>query len=224
MDLKLEASKRTVLGRRVRRLRVEGRVPGVVYGHNKDAEAVALDGGEFRKVYAKAGRTHLVDLVLDGGRPEKVLIKEVQRHPRHDGPQHVDLYVIDLKEKLQLEVPITIVGEAPPVKQGDADLLISLHAIRIECLPSDIPESIEVDVSGLLEIDDAVRVHDLRFPESITVLSGEEEMIVKVQAHRVAEEPVAEAEGLEEGEAAEGEGEGEGEGAEAAEAEGAEES
>ena len=67
MDLKLEASKRTVLGRRVRRLRVEGRVPGVVYGHNKDAEAVALDGGEFRKVYAKAGRTHLVDLVLDGG-------------------------------------------------------------------------------------------------------------------------------------------------------------
>jgi len=222
MDLKLEASKRTVLGRHVRRLRAEGRVPGVVYGHSKESEAVALDGGEFRKVYATAGRTHLVDFVLEGGKPEKVLIKEVQRHPRHDGPQHVDLYRIDLKEKLQLEVPITIVGEAPPVKQGDADLLISLHAIRIECLPGDIPESIEVDVSGLAEIDDAVRVHDLRFPDTVTVLTGPEEMIVKVQAHRVAEEPVAEAEGLEEGEAAEGEGEEEG--AEAAAAEGAEES
>jgi large subunit ribosomal protein L25 len=222
MDLKLEASKRTVLGRHVRRLRAEGRVPGVVYGHQKDSEAVALDAGEFRKVFAKAGRTHLVDLVLEGGRPEKVLIKEVQKHPRHDGPQHVDLYRIDLKEKLQLEVPITIVGESPAVKQGDGDLLISLHAIRIECLPSDIPESIEVDVSGLNEIDDAVRVHDLQFPESVTVLTGPEEMIVKVQAHRVAEEPVAEAEGAEEGEAAEGEGEGEG--AEAAAAEGAEES
>jgi large subunit ribosomal protein L25 len=222
MDLKLEASKRTVLGRHVRRLRAEGRVPGVVYGHHTASEAVAVDGGEFRKVFAKAGRTHLVDLVLDGGRPEKVLIKEVQKHPRHEGPQHVDLYRIDLKEKLQLEVPITIVGESPAVKQGDGDLLISLHAIRIECLPSDIPESIEVDVSELLEIDDAIRVHDLKFPESVTVLTGPEEMIVKVQAHRVAEEPVAEAEGLEEGEAAEGEGEGEG--AEAAAAEGAEES
>jgi large subunit ribosomal protein L25 len=222
MDLKLEASKRTVLGRHVRRLRAEGRVPGVVYGHHTASEAVALDGGEFRKVFARAGRTHLVDLVLEGGRPDKVLIKEVQKHPRHDGPQHVDLYRIDLKEKLQLEVPITIVGESPAVKQGDGDLLISLHAIRIECLPSDIPESIEVDVSGLVEIDDAVRVHDLQFPESVSVLTGPEEMIVKVQAHRVAEEPVAEGEGLEEGEAAEGEGEGEG--AEAAAAEGAEES
>jgi len=222
MDLKLEASKRSVLGRHVRRLRAEGRVPGVVYGHKEATEAVLLDGGEFRRVYAKAGRTHLVDLVLDGGRPEKVLIKEVQKHPRHDGPQHVDLYRIDLKEKLQLEVPITIVGEAPPVKQGDADLLISLHAIRVECLPNDIPESIEVDVSGLAEIDDAVRVHDLKFPDTVTVLTGPEEMIVKVQAHRVVEEPVAEEEGVE-GEAAEGEAEGEGEGDEAA-AEGAEES
>lgn len=221
MDLKLEASKRSVLGRHLRRLRAEGRVPGVVYGHKEATEAVALDSGEFRRVYAKAGRTHLVDLVLDGGRPEKVLIKEVQKHPRHEGPQHVDLYRIDLKEKLQLEVPITIVGEAPPVKQGDADLLISLHAIRVECLPSDIPESIEVDVSGLAEIDDAIRVHDLKFPDTVTVLTGPEEMIVKVQAHRVVEEPVAEEEGVA-GEAAEGEGEGEGD--EAAAAEGAEES
>jgi len=153
----------------------------------------ALDAGEFRRVYAKAGRTHLIDFVLDGGRPQKVLIKEIQKHPRHEGPIHVDLFRIDLKEKLQIDVPITIVGESPAVKRGDGDLLISLHSLRVECLPSDIPEAIEVDVAGLENIDDSVRVHDLQFPEGVTLLTGGDEMIVKVQAHRVAEEPVAEA-------------------------------
>ena len=168
-------------------------MPGVVYGHRSEAEPVSLDAGEFRRVYAKAGRTHLIDFVLDGGRPQKVLIKEIQKHPRHEGPIHVDLFRIDLKEKLQIDVPITIVGESPAVKRGDGDLLISLHSLRVECLPSDIPEAIEVDVAGLENIDDSVRVHDLQFPEGVTLLTGGDEMIVKVQAHRVAEEPVAEA-------------------------------
>jgi len=193
MDLKLQATKRTVHGRHVRQLRKEGAVPGVVYGHRSEAEPVSLDAGEFRRVYAKAGRTHLIDFALDGGRPQKVLIKEIQKHPRHEGPIHVDLFRIDLKEKLQIDVPITIVGESPAVKRGDGDLLISLHSLRVECLPSDIPEAIEVDVEGLENIDDSVRVHDLHFPEGVTLLTGGDEMIVKVQAHRVAEEPVAEA-------------------------------
>jgi large subunit ribosomal protein L25 len=219
MDLKLQATTRTVHGRHVRQLRKDGAVPGVVYGHRTEAEPVALDAAEFRRVYAKAGRTHLIDFVLDGGRAQKVLIKEIQKHPRYEGPIHVDLFRIDLKEKLQIDVPIIIVGESPAVKRGDGDLLISLHSLRVECLPSDIPEGVEVDVSGLENIDDSVRVHELQFPEGVTLLTGGDEMIVKVQAHRVAEEPVAEA--------AEGEGEGEapaeGEGEEAA-AEGAEES
>jgi len=216
MDLKLQATKRTVQGRHVRKLRKEGAVPGVVYGHRTEAEPVALDAAEFRRVYAKAGRTHLIDFVLDGGRPQKVLIKEIQKHPRYEGPIHVDLFRIDLKEKLQIDVPISVVGESPAVKRGDGDLLISLHSLRVECLPSDIPEAVEVDVSGLEEIDDSVRVHELKFPEGVTLLTGGDEMIVKVQAHRVAEEPVAEA--------AEGEAEAPAEGEEAAATEEAPES
>ena len=193
MDLKLQATKRTAHGRQVRKLRKEGALPGVVYGHRSEAEPVSLDAHEFRRVFANAGRTHLIDFTLDGGRPQKVLIKEIQKHPRYEGPIHVDLFRIDLKEKLQIDVPITVVGESPAVKRGDGDLLISLHSLRVECLPSDIPEAIEVDVSGLENIDDSVRVHDLRFAEGVTLLTGGDEMIVKVQAHRVAEEPVAEA-------------------------------
>jgi large subunit ribosomal protein L25 len=209
MDLNLQATKRTAHGRQVRK---DGAVPGVVYGHRSEAEAVALDAREFRRVFAKAGRTHLIDLVLDGGRPQKVLIKEVQKHPRYEGPIHVDLFRIDLKEKLQIDVPISITGESPAVKRGEGDLLISLHSLRVECLPSDIPEAIEVDVAGLEEVDDSVRVHDLHFAEGVTLLTSGDEMIVKVQAHRVADEPVV-------AEVVEGEAEAPAEGEEAAETE-----
>jgi large subunit ribosomal protein L25 len=217
MDLNLQATKRTAHGRQVRKLRKEGAVPGVVYGHRSEAEPVSLDAHEFRRVFAKAGRTHLIDFVLDGGRPQKVLIKEVQKHPRYEGPIHVDLFRIDLKEKLQIDVPISIIGESPAVKRGDGDLLISLHSLRVECLPSDIPEAIEVDVSSLEEVDDSVRVHDLQFAEGVTLLTSGDEMIVKVQAHRVADEPVV-------AEVVEGEAEVPAEGEEAAETEEAPES
>lgn len=211
MDLKLKASKRQTQGKQLRKERAAGSLPGIVYGHRKDAESVTLDGLEFRRVFAKAGRTHLVDLVLEGGRPQKVLIKEVQTHPRRPGAQHVDLYRIDLKEKLQIDVPITIVGESPAVKRGDGDLLISLHELRVECLPGDIPEAIDVDVSRLEQVDDSIRVHDVTLGEGVALLTTGDEMIVKVQAHRVEEEEVVEtaaeapAEGAEESEpAAEG--------------------
>ncbi len=190
MELKLKAETREAQGKQLRKLRADGSLPGVVYGHRKDAQPVLLDGHEFRKVFARAGRTQLVDLVMDGGRAQKVLIKEVQTHPRRTGAQHVDLYRIDLKEKLQIEVPISITGESPAVKRGDGDLLISLHELRVECLPGDIPEAIEVDVSGLEQVDDSIRVHDVRLAEGVTLLTVGDEMIVKVQGHRAQEEEV----------------------------------
>jgi large subunit ribosomal protein L25 len=196
MDLKLTASTREANGKQLRAVRAQGALPGVVYGHRKEAQPVLLDGHQFRKVFATAGRTHLVDLLMDGGRAQKVLIKEVQTHPRRPGAQHVDLYRIDLKEKLQIEVPISIIGESPAVKRGDGDLLVSLHELRVECLPGDIPESIEVDVSGLDAVDDSIRVHDVQLGSGVTLLTVGDEMIVKVQAHRVQEEePAAEAAG-----------------------------
>lgn len=166
------------------KLRAQGRVPGVVYGHHAKPVSVALDSHEFQRVLAKAGRTHLVDLVVDEGRAHKVLIKEVQFHPRRQGPIHVDLQQVSLKEKLQVEVPIAITGEAPAVKRGDADLMIIVHALKVECLPGDIPESIEVDVSGLDEVDAGIRVADLHFNDGVTVMVDGEEMVVKAQARR----------------------------------------
>lgn len=190
--LKLSASAREITGKKSRTLRKDGALPAVVYGHQSKATPIALDAREFQSIYARAGKTHLVDLALDGGRAVKVLVREVQTHPRRLGPVHVDLYRVNLREKLHAEVPIVITGESPAVKQGDGDLLIALHMVRVESLPADIPESVEVDVSGLAELDSAIRLSEIALPEGVTLLSDPEELIVKVAAKKVAMEVAAE--------------------------------
>jgi large subunit ribosomal protein L25 len=188
----------------------EGKLPAIVYGHNTEATPITLDRLEFQKVFVKSGRTHLVDLVLDGARTEKVLVREIQTHPRRLGPIHVDFYQVNLEEKIEVEVPVRVVGESAPVKQGDADVLQPMHTIRVECLPSDIPEAFEVDISALEEIEAELRVSDLKIPSGVTVLDDPEELVVKIVHKRemkVEEElPAAEAGVPAEGEvAAEGE-------------------
>lgn len=204
----LQASLRKSLGKRSRRLVREGKLPAVVYGHNTEATPIMLDKLEFQKVFVKSGRTHLVDLAIDG-RTEKVLVREIQTHPRFIGPIHVDLYQVNLQEKIEVEVPVHLAGESAAVKRGDADVLQPLHAIRVECLPSDIPEAFEVDLTPLEEIEAELRVSELTVPRGVTVLNDPEELVVKIIPKRemkVEEEvPAAEAAVPAEGEAAAGE-------------------
>ena len=208
--MQLKASPREPLGKRSRRMLREGKLPAIVYGHNTQATPITLDKLEFQKVFLKSGRTHLVDLVLDGDRTEKVLVREIQTHPRRLGPIHVDFYQVNLQEKIEVEVPVRLVGESAPVKSGDGDVLQPMHSIRVECLPSDIPESFEVDISPLEEIEAELRVSDIKVPSGVTVLDSPEELVVKIVHKRelkVEEEvPAAEAAVPAEGEvAAEGE-------------------
>ncbi len=194
--MQLKASVRQPLGKRSRRLLREGKVPAVVYGHNTEPTPITLDRLEFQKVFVKSGRTHLVDLAIDG-RTEKVLVREIQTHPRRLGPIHVDFYQVNLQEKIEVEVPIHLVGESAPVKQGDGDILQPLHAIRVECLPTDIPEAFEVDITPLEEIDAEIRVKELKVPSTVTVLEDPEDLVVKIVHKRelkIEEEvPAAEA-------------------------------
>jgi large subunit ribosomal protein L25 len=194
--MRLIANKREITGKAARRLRHEGRLPAVVYGHHTAASNIDLDAHEFDRIFSRTGKTQLIDLVVDGGSANKVLVKEVQISPRRNTPLHVDFHQVSLREKLQVEVPVVVSGEAQPVKMGEADVLQVLHTLRVECLPASIPEAIEVDVSGLDHVDAGIRVSDLTLPEGVTAVVDPEELVVKLAARRVSaaeEEAAAEA-------------------------------
>ena len=198
--MRLTANNREITGKAARRLRHEGRLPAVVYGHRTPASNIDLDAHEFDRVFSRAGKTQLIDLVVGDGRANKVLVKEVQISPRRNTPVHVDFHQVSLLEKLQVEVPVVVSGEAQPVKNGEADVLQILHTLRVECLPTEIPEAIEIDVSGLDHVDAGIRVSDLTLPDGVTAVVDPEELVVKLAARRVS---AAEEEEGEAGEAAE---------------------
>jgi len=152
---------------------------------------VLVDGREFVKAFQKVGRNQLVDLQLGEEPVRKALIREVQRSPRDGDLLHVDFYQVNLTEKIESEVPIEIEGEVELVAKGEADLQRGLHALKVECLPTDLPPVITVDVSGLKEIDDEIRVKDLTVPPGCEFLDEPEDLIVKVAAHREEVEEAA---------------------------------
>lgn len=181
----------------------------MVYGQHSTPAVIEVDTREFERVFVRTGKTQLIDLVIGSGRPQKVLVKEVQRSPRRNNLQHVDFHQVSLRERLQVEVPVVVTGEAEPVRQGEADVLQVLHTVKVECLPTRIPEMIEVDVSHLPAVDAAVRLSDLHVPDDVTVIGDPEEVVVKLAARRVVEVEEAapeavEAEAAPEAEAAEG--------------------
>jgi large subunit ribosomal protein L25 len=203
--MQLNASTRTLIGKRARRLYYEGKLPAVVYGHNAAPTPLTLDRLEFQKVFVKSGRTQLVDLVVDG-KTDKVLVREIQTHPRRLGPIHVDFYQVSLEEKIRVEVPVHLVGESAAVKRGDADILQPIHELEVECLPTDIPAEFEVDLTPLAEIESEMRVSELSVPKGVSVLADPDELVVKIVHKRemkVEEEaPAVEALVPAEGEAA----------------------
>lgn len=194
--MELKATTRETTGKASRRLRHQGQLPAVVYGHEAASATIQLDAHEFERLFARTGRTQLIDLLVDGESVRKVLVKEVQRSPRRNTFVHVDFHQVSLREKLQVEVPIHIVGHAEPVAAGEADVLQVLHSLRVECLPTEIPDVVEVDVSALDAVDAGVRVAELRLPDGVAPVTDPDELVVKLAARRVV---AAE----EEGEAAE---------------------
>ena len=194
--VELKVTPRDVLGKKVSRLRREGVIPANVYGHGLDSVAIQVPKDELVHVMRTAGRNEIVYLRLDGEEPRPTFLRQVQRNPVTDAILHVDFYQISLKEKVRMEVPVSLVGTAPAEQTHGGTLLHSLDRISVEGLPTDIPSVIEVDVSGLEEIDAAIHVGELNVPEGITVLTDAEQVVAKIappQVERAAEEVAEEA-------------------------------
>jgi large subunit ribosomal protein L25 len=183
-----------------RRLRRSGKVPAVFYGPKSTATPIAVDRKDFAAHVANLEGSHLIRFQSPAGDLQQrvALVREVQTHPVDGGILHVDFYEVDLTQRLQVTVPLHFVGKAKGVADGGI-LQPIVREMEVECLPSDIPQYIEIDVTAL-DIHDAVHLADVQMPPNVTAVFETNEAVVTVLPPTVEEVKVAATEG--EGEAA----------------------
>lgn len=218
----LKAQERTILGKKVKTLRADGILPGHVFGNGLETESVQVTFKDFATIYGQVGETGLINLKIGEERVRPVLIREAQFDPVRGTVLNIDFYQVDLKTKTRVYVPIEFIGvedDIAAVHSGDAVVLQPISEVEIEALPTDLIDKIEVNISVLKNIDDAITVDQLNYDRSIiTVLTNPEEVVVKLapavteemqelmeEAEAEAQAAVAAAEEGVEGEKAEGE-------------------
>jgi large subunit ribosomal protein L25 len=183
-----------------RRLRREGLVPGVVYGGKGGSVAIAVDPKALQKVLrSEAGRNSILKLDIAGGGATNAILKSWQVDPVKESFLHADFYRIAMDVAIRVMVPVHVIGEARGVKVDAGILELIMREIEVECLPGDIPERIDVDVTDL-GLNGALRVSDVPANAKVKILDGPEQVVVHVVS--VKEEVVAPAAGTVEAEAA----------------------
>lgn len=179
--LKLNAEKRELFGKKLQSSRKEGKLPAVLYGGKEENNSIFIDLKEFRKIWAKAGESSIVELSIDG-RIVNVLIQDVGWDPVKDLPVHVDFLAIKMDEKIVTAIPLSFVGISPAIKEMGGVLVKVMREIEIEALPKNLPHELEVDISSLVNFESQIIVGDLKLPEGVKTTTKEEEVVVLASA------------------------------------------
>ncbi len=202
-ELILRAEPRTVLGKKVKRLRREGLVPGVVYGPVvRETVAVAVNRREFDRFFRANGHSTVFTLLWEGGR-QPVLIREVQSDPVTRNVLHIDFFAPNMRQVLRQFVPLVLHS---PSADAEGVLQTVLTEIEVEALPADLPHQLDADISGLVAVGDTLHVSDIVLTEGVTIITDSEELVASLVPEAVEEEAEVEeaVEGEEGAEAAEG--------------------
>ena len=212
----LKARQREGLGKQaVRKIQAEKRIPAVVYGSGIKTTSIEVSSDDFwRVIHTKAGENVVIQLAVSGHKSfeKTVVIKEIQHHPVTDSIVHVDFNAVSLTEKIKVKVLLHVKGEAPGIKEGGVMDMVH-HEIEVECLPTNIPERLDADISAL-NIGDSIHVREISFPTGVQPQLPGDEVVVAIHAPKAEEVPVVEEAGVaepevigkekkEEGEAAE---------------------
>ncbi len=181
MTYTLSAVQRSQTGRRAKQERALSRVPAVIYGQGIETQSISLEKGEFKKTYAKAGTSSLVDVNLNGS-VVKAVIKDVQRHPLNLEPIHVDLHQVRMDKEMTAEIPLKFVGEAGAVKVHGGTLVKAMDAVQVRCLPANLPHEIEVDLSVLNTFEDVITIGSLTLSNGVSIEGAADLVIANVAA------------------------------------------
>jgi large subunit ribosomal protein L25 len=207
-EMKLTAAKREVLGKKTQVLRRQGVTPAHLFGHNIESQTLQCNTAELLKILAHSGTTRLVSLKIEGDKePKNVFVREIQRDVLSRQLLHVDFYQVKKGEKMQMDIPIVLVGEAPAMRGKGRMISRGIDELKIECLPEKVPPQIEVDISILTELEQGIFIKDIVLDPEITVHTDPEQLVVKVTEViiKAEEEKPVVAEAEAEAEVAEGE-------------------
>ncbi len=187
----LKAVKRDITGKQVKAMRRDGQLPAVIYGRHLEPIAISLEAHAASLVMGKLSSSSLVTIELDG-KEYPALVRERQRNFIKGNLTHIDFLAVDLKEKIRATVRLNFVGVSGAVKDYNGVLVKNIEKLEVECLPTDLPERISVDISALKAIGNGIRVRDLALSENIRILNDEDEMIaVATSAKEEAADVVA---------------------------------
>ena len=205
--VQIELDPRELMGKKVGRLRRAGIVPVHLYGPGMEPRALQCQASRLIQVLATAGGATPIHITISGESGNHLAFaREIQWDPRRDDLLHVDLLAADVSRPVTAQVPINLVGESAGARNISGTIMQQLRTVDIQALPLEMPGQIELDISVMEEPDSVIRVSDLSIPDNATLLSDLEDLVVRIELPRVAEEVAfGDAEGLEEGaEAAEG--------------------
>jgi len=180
-QVELTAERRTLVGKQVKQLRRQGWLPAVMYGHGFAPVPLQFEAKNLMRALAQISGSQLVSIRIEGqSQPEMALVRDIQRDPITGMLLHVDFYRVSLTERIRAEIPLTLVKKSPVVERNAGILLHGISSIEVECLPGDLVDTIEVDLSTLVEVDQEIAVRDLSVPAGIEVLTDPDEMVVRV--------------------------------------------
>ena len=212
----LEAKKREVIGKQVKALRREGLLPAVIYGSDIEPMPLTLNTNEVRQILNVIGANTLITLKI-GKKEHLALVRDLQREVIKRNLLHIDFQAVSMEETISTTVPVLVVGESPAVKELNALLVTSMDFLQIEAKAKDLPDTISVDVTELVQIGDHIQVKDLIISGDVNVLDDPDLTVIVVAAPTLMEiepeveegaellEELTDAELMEEAEAAEGE-------------------
>ncbi|MDP3989516.1 MAG: 50S ribosomal protein L25 [bacterium] len=183
----LQAEKRDIFGKQLKRPRALGKMPVVAYGPGKDNYNLFVVEKEFVKLYREVGESSMIGVETEGGRLEAI-IQDVTMHPVTGKPLHADLYLIERGKKIQVTVPFEFVGTAPAVKTFGGILVKVMHEVDVEVLPSQIPQVLEIDVSPLVALGDSITIGDITVPEGVEILAETSEVIASIDTQNEEED------------------------------------
>lgn len=191
-QLELQASLRSLTGKKVKRLRKMGITPGILYGSGIDPLILKFNTREVENVVIRAGSSSLIQVKIEGAKPYISIVRDVQRDVIKRSVTHVDLQAVNMQELITLPIPLLLKGTAPGVEDMGGVLLQQIYEVEVECLPADLLPAIEVNISGLVEIGDSIAINDLDIPETIHVLAEPDDIVVQITF--IAEEELEEEE------------------------------